>query len=103
MLQRTILCAGIFAALILTSGVYGVNFSDNFDTPHDYYWDGVAGTGWDGVVGLGAGETANAIDASYNRTGQLYLESTNSLWAEGWDPLGPFLYKNVSGSFTTAP
>jgi len=75
-------------------------FVDGFDAPHDYLNDGVGDTGWDGFVGLEWTETANAINASMDRPGQLYLESEfNSRYQEPWDPLGPFLYKIVEGNF----
>lgn len=75
-------------------------FVDGFDAAHDYLNDGVGDTGWDGFVGLEWTETANAIDASISREGQLYLESEfNSRYQEPWDPLGPFLYKIVEGNF----
>ncbi|MHC4560077.1 MAG: DUF1349 domain-containing protein, partial [Planctomycetota bacterium] len=74
-------------------------FSDDFETPHDYVADNIAGTGWDGYFGWLPGETVDALNASIDREGQLYLESTNGVWAPPWDPLGPFLYKYVEGDF----
>jgi len=74
-------------------------FSDDFETPRDYLVDGVEGSPWDGFVGLDANETANAINASVDREGQLYLESVGAIYSEDWNPIGPFLYKVVEGSF----
>jgi len=74
--------------------------TENFDTAHDFLKDGVAGTFWDGLVGADANQTANAITTGdANHPGQLYLESANAVWAEPWNPLGPFLYKVVKGDF----
>ncbi len=75
-------------------------FSDNFDDPHEYLTEGVTGTGWDGLVGIGENETADALNASIDVPGQLYLESTNAVYTAPWQPLGPFLYKEVLGDFT---
>jgi regulation of enolase protein 1 (concanavalin A-like superfamily) len=73
---------------------------ENFDTVRDFLAEGVAGTFWDGLVGLDVNETASAITTGDpNHPGQLYLESTNSVWSEPWNPLGPFLYKVVEGDF----
>ena len=83
----------------LAGGIRAAVFSDNFDTAHDYLVDGVEGTGWDGFLGLAAGETASALDASVNREGQLFLQSTGAYWHDPWTPLGPFLYKIVKGDF----
>ena len=74
--------------------------SDDFETPHDFLADGVEGTFWDGFLGLGVSETADAINASMDRPGQLYMASTGALYHEPWDPIGPFLYKVVEGDFT---
>ncbi|MCP4449825.1 MAG: hypothetical protein GY809_00065, partial [Planctomycetes bacterium] len=78
---------------------YGVIFSDDFETAHDYVADGVDGTGWDGFVGLNPGETVDALNASIDRGGQLYLASTSAVWSGPWDPLGPYLYKIIEGNF----
>ena len=32
-------------------------------------------------------------------TGKLYLQSTRGRYQEGWNPLGPLLYKTVTGDF----
>jgi hypothetical protein len=87
--------------LVLTLGTIaqGEVFSDNFETAHDYLAGGAAGTGWDGFLGLGAGETASALNASVSRAGQLYLESAGAFLSEPWDAMPPFLYKVVEGDF----
>jgi len=74
--------------------------SEDFEAAHDYLADGVDGTFWDGFLGLDAGETADAINASMDRAGQLYIASTGGFYHEPWDPIGPFLYKVVEGDFT---
>lgn len=74
-------------------------FSDDFETAYDYISGGVEGTGWDGFLGLGPGETVNALNASFSRPGQLYLESVGAALAEPWDAMPPFLYKVVEGDF----
>ncbi len=73
--------------------------SEDFSVAHDYLADGVDGTFWDGFLGLGQGETADAINASIDRQGQLYIASTGGFYHEPWDPIGPFLYKVVEGDF----
>jgi uncharacterized protein len=71
-------------------------FTDSFDSNHDFLKDGVVNTGWDGFLGQGPRETADRI-ASEN--GVLTLQCTRGRYQEGWDPLGPLLYKTVSGDF----
>ncbi len=74
--------------------------AEDFNAVRDFLAEGVAGTFWDGLVGAGANETAMAITTGdANHPGQLYLRSANSVWAEPWNPLGPFLYKTVEGDF----
>ena len=99
-MRRELICLIIFVLAPAVSAQTAIEFfSDNFDTPHDYVADNVAGTGWDGYFGWLPGETVDALNASIDREGQLYLESTSGVWAEPWDPLGPFLYKYVEGDF----
>ncbi|MHC4165467.1 MAG: DUF1349 domain-containing protein [Planctomycetota bacterium] len=74
-------------------------FSDDFETPQDYIADGVGATGWDGFLGLDPNETVDALNASIDSAGQLYLASTNGSYGAPWTPLGPFLYKIVEGDF----
>ncbi|HSW02309.1 MAG TPA: LamG-like jellyroll fold domain-containing protein [Sedimentisphaerales bacterium] len=85
--------------LIVAVAAQAAVFSDNFDTPHDFLANGVAGTSWDGFLGAGPGETASALNISSARPGQLFLESTGAYWHEPWTPMGPFLYKVVRGDF----
>ncbi len=87
--------------LMLTAGtkVQAAVFSDDFETAHDYVADGVEGTGWDGFLGLGQQETVDALNASIDREGQLYIESSGSFWEGAFSPRGPFLYKVVEGDF----
>jgi len=74
-------------------------FSDDFETPHDYVADRAADTGWDDFIGWYTGETVDALNASTDREGQLYIAATNATWDGPWDPLGPFLFKVVEGDF----
>lgn len=71
-------------------------FRDDFSTDHNFLVDGVATTGWDGFIGKGATETADRI-ATHN--GKLFLQSTRGRYQEGWNPLGPLLFKTVTGDF----
>jgi hypothetical protein len=96
---KTLGLIGLVFVLCMGRVGQAAEFYDDFNTPHDYIADGVAGTGWDGFVGLGAGETVDKLNASIDRAGQLYMESTSAVWANPWSPLGPFLYKEVEGDF----
>jgi hypothetical protein len=99
-MRRELICLIIFVLAPAVSGQTAIDFfSDDFNSPHDYVADNVAGTGWDGYLGWLPGETVDALNASIDREGQLYVQSTNGVWAEPWDPLGPFLYKYVEGDF----
>jgi hypothetical protein len=90
-----------FSAAVLAAGAAAQAdvFIDDFNTPRDYVANGTAGTIWDDFIGWYTGETVDALNASIDRPGQLYLASTNAVWAEPWDPLGPFLFKVVRGDF----
>ena len=84
----------------LSGAVQAYEFTDDFNTPRNYLTEGYYGTGWDGFIGLGPGETANAIQTNeVNHPGALYLESVAARWEPGWEPLGPFLYREVVGDF----
>jgi len=74
-------------------------FSDDFETPHNYVADNVAGTGWDGYFGWLPGETVDDLNANMDREGQLYIASSDGTWDGPWDPLAPFIYKYVEGDF----
>jgi DUF1680 family protein len=71
-------------------------FRDSFTVDHDYLSRGTTGTSWDGFVGKGPRETADRIAT---RDGKLFLQSTNGRYQEGWNPLGPLLYKTANGDF----
>lgn len=90
----------LLALLTLSSLNYSDVFVDSFDASHDYLAQGTQGTGWDGFVGLGSGETVTALNASQTAPGTLYAASVGSRWEPNWDPLGPFLYKEIEGDFT---
>jgi hypothetical protein len=89
----------LMLSISATAQVKVVVFSDDFETPHDYVANKTAGTGWDDFIGWYTGETVDALNASMDRPGQLFLESTNAVWSGPWDPLGPFLYKVIEGDF----
>ena len=78
------------------AGQKAESFSDKFDVDHDFLKQPIAGHDWDGFLGRGVRETADRIAAA---DGKLYLQSTRGRYQEGWDPLGPLLYKTVSGDF----
>ncbi|MGI9467960.1 MAG: beta-L-arabinofuranosidase domain-containing protein [Rubripirellula sp.] len=71
-------------------------FQDRFGKPHDFLGKGVAGTSWDGFVGAGKNQTADRIEIA---EGMLNLRSTNGRYQEGWNPLGPLLFKTVTTDF----
>ena len=99
-MSKKLICLIVFILAQAVSAQTAIEFfSDDFESPHDYVADNVAGTGWDGYFGWLPGETVDALNASIDREGQLYMESTNGFWSDPWDPLGPFLYKYVEGDF----
>ena len=71
-------------------------FEDRFESPHDFLTQGVTGTSWDGFLGAGEKQTADRIEIA---GGALNLQSTNGRYQEGWDPLGPLLFKTVTTDF----
>jgi len=70
--------------------------SDGFEKSHDHLANGTAGTMWDGFLGSGERETADRIEVA---GGKLHLQSTNGRYQEGWNPLGPLLFKTVTTDF----
>ncbi len=93
------LCLLYFLISSTASKISATEFSDSFSTARNYLTQGVTGSGWDGFVGQGTNETVNKLNASIDRAGKLYMESQGARWEPPWVPLGPFLYKNVSGDF----
>ena len=83
MCKKLIYLAVVLLMLAISVSVQAAVFSDDFETPRDYIAESLEGTGWDGFTGLGLNETANALNASIDRPGELYLESVNSYW---WPP-----------------
>jgi len=99
-MSKKLICLIIFVLAPVVGAQTAIEFfSDDFETPHDYVADNVAGTGWDGYFGWLPGETVDTLNASIDREGQLYVESTNGFWSDPWGTLGPFLYKYVEGDF----
>jgi regulation of enolase protein 1 (concanavalin A-like superfamily) len=109
--KRNIMCRKliyficIVFVLAASSGVRAQVFIDDFNTPHIYFdpntqTHDVTGTIWDDFIGWATGETVTALNASIDRPGQLFMSSSNGVWAESWTPLGPFLFKVVKGDFT---
>jgi len=88
-----------FCTLIFDLPLQAEVFIDDFNTPHDYVANGVAGTIWDDFIGWAPGETVTALNASIDRPGQLFISSRGAYWSEPWNPLGPFLFKVVKGDF----
>jgi regulation of enolase protein 1 (concanavalin A-like superfamily) len=83
--------------------------ADNFNTPHDYLAEGLAGTIWEGIytkagdipnTGLGSDGPGSTLvaDASMTSNGVLTVQSTRTDW-DGTNDDGFFLFKNVSGNF----
>ncbi|MDI6451487.1 discoidin domain-containing protein [Anaerobaca lacustris] len=72
---------------------------ESFDNSRDFLTEGTDGTFWDGFLGLGDNETVDALNASLDRPGQLFIQSTGAFFHEPWSPIGPFLYKVVEGNF----
>jgi len=98
--KKLLMKLAVFVLVVGLSGAaWSLEFSDDFNTPHDYRADGVAKTGWDGFVGKSAGETVDVLQADINHPNELYIKSTGSHWDAPWKPLGPFLYKEVTGDF----
>jgi hypothetical protein len=67
---------------------------DTFAVERDYL-AGTTGSGWDGVLSLVENSAPEVIAA---RGGSLRLQSKGTVW-DGGKPLGPFLYKLVTGDF----
>lgn len=93
-LMPSIICACVFCCSPLFAE--DTKFLDSFETPHDILADGVAPKSWDGFLGMGDRETADRIEIA---DGALHLQSTNGRYQEGWNPLGPMLYKTVRSDF----
>lgn len=89
----------MWVALATAAVAQADKFTDNFEAARNYVNQGTAASGWDGFIGLDSGQTVDALTASIERPGQLYIASTNGRWQEAWNPLGPFLYKVVRGDF----
>lgn len=99
-MSRKLICLIIFALAPAVSAQTLIEFfSDDFETPHDYITDGTDGTGWDDYFGRLPGESVDALNANMDRTGQLYIQSSDGTWDSPWNPLAPFLYKYVEGDF----
>jgi len=99
-MNKRLLHSTCIVSILALSGVApAAVFTDTFDTPRDYLTDGVDGTGWDGFLGKAPGDTVDALNASKDRAGQLFIRSTNSWWEGAFSPRGPFLYKLVQGDF----
>jgi len=73
MCKKLIYLAVVLLTLAISVSVQADVFSDDFEMAHDYIAEGVQGTGWDWIVGLNPSETIDALNASIDRDGQLYL------------------------------
>jgi hypothetical protein len=99
-MYQKLMCAMVVSLLAAGgTAIQAATFTDDFAAAHDYVKDGLTGTGWDGFLGTGDGETVDALNASGDRAGQLYIASTNGWWQEPFNPLPPMLYKTVTGDF----
>ncbi|MDG2224025.1 MAG: glycoside hydrolase family 127 protein [Rubripirellula sp.] len=77
-------------------------FHDNFNAVNDFLGPGLTRTAWDGLIGTKdpAVSKRNATaDRVASADGKLWLQSTNGRYQEPWQPLGPFLFKKVTGDF----
>ena len=91
----------ILTILVLFFGkASAIYVTDDFSVSHNYLSEGIAGTIWDGFIGLNTGETVDVLDSSVTQAGELYMASTGGVWAEVWNPLGPFVYRMADGDFT---
>jgi len=97
-LQRGFLALPIWVSLFCGGSLWAqeMKFEDRFETPRDILAEGVGATSWDGFLGAGQRETADRIEIA---DGSLHLQSTNGRYQEGWNPLGPLLYKTVHADF----
>lgn len=76
----------------------GTVFVPDLSVSHDFLAEGVGATGFDGFIGKGAGETADRIEIA---GGRLHLTSTRARYEGNARPLGPLVYKTVTGDFKT--
>ncbi len=105
MYKRLFYLAGVLLILAVSTTVQAEVFTDDFETPYDYVAVAAEDPGriaqetiWDDFIGWMSGETVDALNASIDRPGQLYIASTNGAW-DPFDNLGPFLFKVVQGDF----
>ena len=87
-------CSGLFCGGPALAQIS--TFQERFEQSHDFLGKGTSGTSWDGFLGDGKGETADRIEIA---DGVLNLRSTNGRYQEGWNPLGPLLFKTVTTDF----
>lgn len=79
----------------ITASYAVVPFSDDFNTDHHYFNNGVAGTGWDQIINpssLGSGSEAIG--------GQLVLQAKGNNGWENGNNTGSFLSLQVTGDFS---
>jgi hypothetical protein len=105
MYKKQVYLAIILLMLAASTTVQAEVFTDDFETPYDYVAVAAEDLGriaqetiWDDFIGWMPGETVDALNASIDRPGQLYIASTNGAW-DPFDNLGPFLFKVVQGDF----
>lgn len=104
MVRKGVLGFLVVLVCLLSANVFGAVLTDDFSVSHDYLTSGVSGTIWDGFIGQGAGEAADNLNSNMDRTGALFMESTNGRWQDPYPPdgsyyFGPLLYINVTGDF----
>jgi len=94
MLKKMIMFAAV-AGLVLaqaTPGTVGAAVvTDNFDTPHDYLTDGLGA--YDGLLN----GSVEALNASTDRAGELYIQTAGSNWNGA--STGDLLYVEWTGDF----
>jgi hypothetical protein len=89
-----ILIAVLCLAFIPARAVWGITFTDNFDTSHDYSTGTVpAGGIWDGVYNAGSG--GDVFNANSTTAGNLRLGIDQTGWGGGGVDNARFLFKRV--------
>jgi|GEM_PF-2566911 len=96
-LKKSLVIAAVFGLGSVSFTQAAVPFSDNFSASHNYFTNGVAGTGWDGIVNsgaMGAGSVAGGGSLNWETAG-------NTQWDNGKSDAA-LLYLSVVGDFSAS-
>lgn len=96
-LQKSFIAAVVFGLGSVSFTQAAVPFNDNFTTAHNYFSNGVAGTGWDGIINsgaLGSGSAASGGTLSWQTAGNTQWDNAKSDAA--------LLYLSVAGDFSAS-